>query len=118
MNNTEAGELLRQRRKLTGGTYNDDTVAAWQQALAPWPYEQCRDALVDAARTEKRVTVAHVVELLPATKHVRNDRHSVACICSGRGWVEVEQSNGRGNTWHAWDRCPNGPRTGFHEVDA
>ena len=31
MNLTEAGELLRLRRELTGGTYNDDTIAAWQQ---------------------------------------------------------------------------------------
>jgi hypothetical protein len=118
MNTTEAGELLRTRRNLTGGTYNDDTITAWHEALQPWTYEQCHDALVIACRGERKVTVAHLVEHLPQQQRTRrDDRHSASCLCAGRGWIESERTGSRGNIYLAWDRCPNGPPTGFNEID-
>lgn len=117
MTQTEAAELLRLRRALTGVTYNDETVTAWYQALDGQDYEACRSALIAAAQTEKRITVAHVVEQLPRRQRTGNEQtHSRSCICAGRGWIEVEQHDAR-HTWFAWDRCPNGPRTGFVEID-
>jgi hypothetical protein len=118
MNNTETAELLRNRRDLTGAVYNDDTVATWQRALGDWSFEQCRDALTVAARNERRISVSHVVDQLPPnSRKTHSDRHARTCICDGRGWLEVEQHDDRGGSWLAWDRCPNGPRTGFHEPD-
>lgn len=117
MNQTETGDLLRLRRELTGTTWNDETIAAWAQALKDQDYDACRTALLTAAQTDRKITVAHVVEQLPRHARVeRDDRHARTCICDGRGWIEVEQTDGR-TVWLAWDRCPNGPRTGFHEVD-
>jgi hypothetical protein len=117
MNQTETAELLRTRRGLTGETYNDDTVAAWRDALDGQDYEACRTAVINSSKTEKRITVAHVVAQLPRHERPNDRNHSVACICSGRGWIEVDQSDGR-TVWTAWARCPNGPPTAFVEVDA
>lgn len=117
MNQTEAGELLRARRELTGGTYNDETVTAWQRVLADLDYDACREALFDAARNEKRITVAHIVERLPRRPTTGDERnHSRSCICAGRGWLETEAHDDR-HTWTVWARCPNGPPTGFIELD-
>lgn len=88
MNNTEAGELLRLRRALTGGTYNDETIAAWAEALAGDDYEQCRAALIKAALTEKKITVAHVVEHLP--KRASSPARRIHCeLCDGTGLVST-----------------------------
>lgn len=65
MNSMEASELLRTRRSLTGSTFNEETITAWQQAFAGQDYQQCHAALISAARDEKRVTVAHIWERLP-----------------------------------------------------
>ena len=116
MTNTEANELLRLRRALTGETYNDETVAAWKAAFDEWQYTDCRDALVATARTEKRITVADIAGLLSPSTKQRTGNHPPSCMCEGRGWIEVEQHDDHGS-WAAWDRCPNGPRSGFVEVD-
>ena len=86
--------------------------------LADQDYEACRTALIAASPKEKRITVAHVVEGLPRhARPVRDASHARTCMCEGRGWIEVEQHDSHGSWW-AWDHCPNGPRTGFVEVDA
>lgn len=118
MNTNDTTELLRVRRELTGESFNDRTVQTWNEAFKPWTVDQVRLAIVAASLAHQRVTVAHVVELLPEHKPTtqRSARHSIACICNGRGWIEVEQHDTNG-TWMAWARCPQEPRTGFIEPD-
>ena len=113
MNNTETELLLRTRRNLTGSTYNDDTIADWRTALEAWTYEQCREALIAASHTGRKVVIADLVEHLPALR-TTDDRHSSSCICAGRGWIEIEQHNDH-ETWWAWGHCPDGPHTEFVE---
>lgn len=74
MNETDTAKLLQIRRDLTGGTYNDDTIAVWCEALKDWPLTECKTALIDAARGNQRVTVAHLVERLPAPARKRSER--------------------------------------------
>lgn len=118
MNTDDTANILRIRRDLTGEQFNDGTVTGWTLALKEWPKVEVRDAVIAASRAHERVTVAHVVDLLtPMPDRPKDQRHALSCICAGRGWIEVEQHDER-STWLAWDRCPNGPRTGFVEVDA
>ena len=117
MNWIETEAFLRARRALTREVYTDETITAWSQALAPWQYEDCHKALIEASRGTDRVFVAQIVKHLappPPTGPTR-DAHSIACMCGGRGWLEVEQHDDNG-TWMAWARCPNGPPTGFIEL--
>ena len=117
MTNDEAARILRIRRDLTGEQFNDGTVEVWREALHDWSPVEVRAAVIAASREHERVTVAHVTKRLsPRTKQSHDEAHSLSCICAGRGWIEVEQRDDR-HSWWAWDRCPNGPRTGFVEVD-
>jgi hypothetical protein len=117
MNRTETAELLRTRRELSGGTYNDDTIDVWHEALAGWTYSEVRNALVRASRQHSRVTIASVVEHLRPLPANTPEGHARSCICQGRGFIEVEQRDDH-HSWWAWARCPNGPPTGFIEIDA
>jgi hypothetical protein len=84
--------LLRARSGLTSQPYSDDVTAAWCEALRPWTYTQARAALVDAAREEKRITVAHLVDRLPRTSHT--PRHREHCeLCDGTGWTFAPQAH-------------------------
>lgn len=116
VNTTETGELLRTRRNLTGTTFNDDTIRDWHHAIGAWSFAQCHDALVDASRTERKVTVAHLIDRLPVQRRPGERRHSPSCLCSGRGWILVEQHSAV-EMWMAWDHCPEGPNVGFWEGD-
>jgi hypothetical protein len=89
MNTDEATVMLRLRRDLTGESFNDGTVAAWSEALGAWPTAAVRVAIVDAARGHQRVSVAHVVERLPARAR-RPDTPPVHCeLCAGTGLVSA-----------------------------
>jgi len=117
MNTNETTELLRIRRELTGESFNDRTVQTWNEALKSWTTDQVRLAIVAASLAHQRVTVAHVVELLPEHKPNRpSNRHSRQCLCGGTGWVTVIERNDH-EAWEAWARCPDGPPTGFVESD-
>lgn len=116
MNRDDARRLLLLRRELTSESFSDATIDAWHDALDDRPFDQSRTALIVASRSEKRVTIAHVVEHLPPRTAGRGvDRHATSCICAGRGWIEVEQTGRAGNVYLAWLPCPDGPRTGFTE---
>lgn len=80
MNETDTAKLLQIRRDLTGGTYNDDTITVWCEALKDWPLTECKTALISAARGYQRVTVAHLVERLPAPTPKRTERTEPICI--------------------------------------
>ena len=80
MNIIETGELLRNRRNLTGATYNEDTITDWRDALDEWTYEQCRDALMIASRDEKRITIAHIIERLPRQPGPERRGYAPKCI--------------------------------------
>jgi len=111
--------LLRSRRTLTGQVYDDVAFNAWHTALEPWSYTEVLVAMIEAVRTESKVTVAHVVKHLPPpppSPGPTRDAHSIACICGGRGWIETEQHD-QHSTWMAWARCPNGPATGFVQIE-
>jgi len=116
MNRTETAEVLHRRRNLTGVTYNDDTVDAWQAAFADQDFVTVMAALVAASQVEKRITVAHVFERM-ATRRAPDPHetaHPESCMCGGHGWVEVELHDDTArHSWWAWDRCPEGPPTGY-----
>jgi hypothetical protein len=116
MTRTEIVNVLQTRRDLTGENFNDGTVDAWRAALDGWTFRQVIDAVTTAARVHQRVVVAHVVaELPPRTMADTADTaHRPTCMCEGHGWVQVEQHDDR-HTWRAWDRCPDGPATGYTE---
>jgi hypothetical protein len=66
MTRDETLTLLRTRSALTSQPYSDDVAEAWHDALHEWSLTEARNALVQAARDEKRITVAHLVERLPS----------------------------------------------------
>ena len=118
MTKSEARMLLKTRSALTSQPYSDDVVDVWHHALQQYAYTEVLAAMIEAARNEPKIAVAHVVKHLPpppATGPTR-DAHSIACMCGGRGWIEVEQHD-QHSTWMAWARCPNGPPTGFVEIE-
>jgi hypothetical protein len=80
MNRDETTALLRTRRELTGSTYNDDTIADWTDVLEDRTYDECRRALIRAASTEKRITVAHVIERLTPHSDANHRREPPICI--------------------------------------
>lgn len=65
MNEAETTTLLRTRSALTSQPYGPETVLVWQEAFSERPYDECRAALLAAARETKTITVAHIVERLP-----------------------------------------------------
>jgi len=116
MNSEEAAALLRTRRSLTGETYSEETISAWTEALRHDDYQTCHQAMITAARTDKRVAIATIVaQLPPRPQSTAAGAHQWSCICAGRGWIEVEQTGRAGNRYLAWTPCPDGPRTGFSE---
>jgi hypothetical protein len=118
MNRAETEALLRLRRDLTGETFNDGTVNAWGQALDGWSYAQTSTAVTVASRLHGRVNVSHVVEQLPAHERQQaRDQHSTSCICAGRGWLDVTPDDAGPFVIATWARCPNGPPSGFYELD-
>jgi len=60
--------LLKSRRTLTGQVYDDVAFNAWHTALEPWSYTEVLTAMIDAARTESKIAVAHIVKHLPPRK--------------------------------------------------
>lgn len=77
---TDTAELLRNRRNLTGQTYNEDTITDWCDALEGWTYEQCRNALLAASRDERRITIAHIIERLPRDPEPGRQGSATKCI--------------------------------------
>ena len=67
MTKDETARLLAIRRNLTNQPHNDATVDAWAAALAPWTFDQCRAAIIVAARTHpQQIAVGNLIERLPA----------------------------------------------------
>lgn len=84
MNRDETTAFLRTRRELTGATYNGDTIDAWAEALAGRGFDECRRALIRATLDGgKRITVAHIVDHLPALAPDRPQREDPICIRCG-----------------------------------
>jgi len=118
MTRDEMIEVLKFRREVTGENFNTGTVNAWQRILGEFTDTQVCDAVQRAVVTraalghDTRVAPAHVITELPHVHDMADTAHPTSCICSGHGWVEVEQHDER-HTWWAWDRCPDGPPTGY-----
>jgi len=89
MNRDETSRLLRTRSALTSQPYGDDAIDAWYEALHPWTYTAARDALVDAARHDKKVSVAHVVDRLPPIERTDDDIPIHCELCDGHGLLEA-----------------------------
>ena len=89
MNRDDAARLLRTRSALTSQPYGDETIDAWLDVLGDRRFDEVRSALLQASRSEKRITIAHVIEQLPG----RNGRPAAAPIdcelCGGDGWRSV-----------------------------
>lgn len=91
MTRDEAKTLLRTRSAFTSQPYSDDVVDDWYEALADWDFKQARTALVIAARAEKRITVAHVVDRLPQRSRAPEAPPAYCGLCDGTGWVQAMQ---------------------------
>lgn len=88
MTRDETETILRNRRALTGQTYDDDMIDLWDEALAEWTYRETRDAMLHAARTERRVSIAQLIEHLPAP---RPRPITEPCdLCGGDGLVRSD----------------------------
>lgn len=87
MNRDDAARLLRTRSALTSQPYGDETIDAWLDVLADRTFDEAKTALLVAARTEKRITIAHVIEQLPG-RHGRPVVPPPYCeMCDGTGLV-------------------------------
>jgi hypothetical protein len=65
MNLDETTSLLRNRSALTSQPYSAGVAELWQAALCDWSYRECRAALLAAARADRKVSVAQVIDHLP-----------------------------------------------------
>lgn len=93
-----------------------------------WPnarVEQWLDALESCEETpalstflslrssaEKCPSIAEFLASARPASRLQRGAHSFHCMCSGVGWLEVEQHDELG-VWWAWVRCSSGPPTGF-----
>lgn len=116
MNHDETATILKARSSLTSQPYGPDVVDIWHEALKGWTYTEVRNALIRAGRDHPRISIAHVVERLAPLPSNTPEGHPRSCICAGRGFIEIEQRDAR-HSWWAWARCPDGPPTGFIEID-
>lgn len=111
MTREDALQLLRTRSALTSQPYGDGAIDAWHDALADRSFEQCRTALVTAARTHQKVTVAHVVEQLPPAQRSPITPPEQCELCDNTGWVDApsrEWPNERTSTQVKPCRCTRG----------
>lgn len=83
MNTEETTALLKIRRELTGESLNDGTISAWSEALNGWTLNQCRKAMIAAARDHQRVSVRHLVEQLPPPPVLFVEHLQPLCIRCG-----------------------------------
>jgi hypothetical protein len=106
VNRDETARLLRTRSALTSQPYGDEAVDAWHEVLKHRDFTSCRTAMIDAAKTDKRITVAHLLDHLPASERTRVTPPEACELCDGSGWVSVP-------TWQAHNprHCRPTPET-------
>jgi hypothetical protein len=106
VNNQDTITALKIRRDLTGESFNDGTIDAWTEALDPWTPSQVRTAMITAAKTHHRVTVAQVVELLPTPVTPAPLTPPLHCeACDDTGWVDNPHHHSRLCTDHTTCHC-------------
>ena len=88
MTRDETAKLLRVRSALTSQPYGDDTIDAWHDVVGERAFVECRTALLDASKTDKRITVAHLIEHLPTIARTRTPPDQCE-LCDGCGTVAV-----------------------------
>lgn len=89
MNRDETAKLLKARSALTSQPYGDDTIDAWHDVLTERTFVECRTALLDASKTDKRIAVAHVIEHLPTIARTSTAPPDYCELCDGCGTVSV-----------------------------
>jgi hypothetical protein len=67
MTHDEWRRLMLLRRELTGETFNDGTLDAWDKAHPTVGYVSARSAMTAAAKGHDRVTLHHFTDALPTS---------------------------------------------------
>jgi hypothetical protein len=68
MRREETRVLLRIRSSLTSQPYGEETIDVWAEALEDQSLDSARTALVEAARHNERVTIAHLFSYFEAER--------------------------------------------------
>jgi hypothetical protein len=89
VNRDDTARLLRVRSALTSQPYGDEAIDAWHEVLKDRDFAVCRTAMVDASKTDKRITVAHLLDRLPQSERHRVDPPEACELCDGSGWVSI-----------------------------